>query len=211
MQFSRIRLSYRLHRKFSQVSDDLQFTWIDKSIVTYQYLKGSMAIELAFPLTFPVWLSDTAYAEIPVLFHRRFLTISISLLEFHSMRIYSFLCRLTCSNATSLLQGYVVPVILTTIGISDPSSSHDTFRFAYSIKFRLPSLKDEVSHVHLITICKHAISPNPGSPVWCFSPFLPIQWQDSHRLESLSNCISLTRLACSLTLRPVYCFKELQP
>jgi hypothetical protein len=86
-----------------------------------------------------------------------------------------------------------------------------SFRFAYRIKFRLPPLKAEVSHVHLITICKHAISPNPGSPVWCFLPFLPIQWQDSHISDSLSNCIGLTRLACSLTLQPVYCSKELQP
>ena len=44
-----------------------------------------------------------------------------------------------------------------------------------------------------------------------FSPFLPMQWQDSHISDSLSNCNSLTRLACSLSLRPVYRSKELQP
>ena len=78
--------------------------------------------------------------------------------------------------------------------------------------FWLPTTKHKTSQVHMHTICKHAVSYNPGSPAWCMLPFLPMQYQISHIADSLWGCNSFNEA------RPVRLryglftgFKELQP
>ena len=66
---------------------------------------------------------------------------------------------------------------------SQSSDSH--FGCPYRLSFRLPSSMTETSHVHTITIYKHAVSHDPDSPIECSLPFLPLWWQVCHIREAL--------------------------
>jgi hypothetical protein len=60
------------------------------------------------------------------------------------------------------------------MGISDFLDTRQSFHLRLiDLRLRLPTLVSKISHVHTNTVCKHAVSYNPGSLIRCIYHFFP--------------------------------------